>query len=102
MGFLAGRSTTGTRRRGLALILVAIIAALTMAIASPAQAHEPYGAGAWGQGSMGTLGNGEFRSRDVPVRVSNLSGVTEIASEHGSTFYGQALALVEGGSVWGW
>jgi alpha-tubulin suppressor-like RCC1 family protein len=89
-------------RRRLALIFSGMLAALAMAIATAAQAHEPYRALAWGQNGDGTLGNGGGPSRDVPVAVSNLSGVTAIASERGSVFYGQALALLENGSVWGW
>ena len=99
---VTGRSTAGRRFRGLVLVLLAAVAALSMAFAAPAQAHAPYTALAWGQGSEGTLGNGENTSRDVPVAVSNLSGVTAIASERGSPFYGQALALLESGSVYGW
>jgi len=98
--FGAGRGARANGRA--AAILAVVVGALAIGIAVPAQAHTPYTAVAWGQGSEGTLGNGENQSHDVPVAVKNLSGVTEIASEHGSAFYGQALARLEGGTVWGW
>jgi hypothetical protein len=99
---LADRRTTRTQRRGLTLILAAMVAALTMVIAAPAQAHVPYGLFAWGQNGDGTLGDGGGPSSNVPVVVGNLSGVTAVASERGTSFYGQALALLENGTVWGW
>jgi alpha-tubulin suppressor-like RCC1 family protein len=105
MDFLAPHRTRGSHRRGSALILAAIVAALAMAIAAPAQAT-PNVAQSWGQNGEGTLGDG-FSGNEgnnaTPVAVKNLSGVTEIASERGSTFYGQALALLESSNaVWGW
>lgn len=102
MDFLPSRWNTGSHRRVWILALVTIVVVLTMAIGTRAQAHEPWVAYAWGQNAEGTLGNGGGSSRDVPVAVSNLSGVTQIASERGWEFYGQALALLENATVMGW
>jgi alpha-tubulin suppressor-like RCC1 family protein len=106
---LAGRGTTGTGRLGLALILAGIITALTMGIAVPVQAHEPYVAKAWGENASGQLGDGTREGPEkcgpskntpcstTPVQVSKLSGVVAVAGgdQH-------ALALLEDGSVWAW
>jgi alpha-tubulin suppressor-like RCC1 family protein len=102
MKLAAEHRTAGSRRLRPALTLATIVAALIMVTAAPAQAHEPYVAAAWGQNGDGTLGNGGGPSSDVPVGVFGLSGVTAIASERGTTFYGHALALLETGTVWGW
>ena len=103
MDFIAGR--LDARRRLLVLILAAIAAALTMALAAPAQASTPNVAQAWGQNGRGTLGDGfegnEYNNA-VPFGVKKLSGIAEIASERGTTFYGQALARLEAGAVWAW
>jgi alpha-tubulin suppressor-like RCC1 family protein len=104
MDFIAERRN-GLSRRGVALILLAAIAALVMALAAPAQASTPNVAQAWGQNGRGTLGDGfegnEYNNA-VPFGVKKLSGIAEIASERGSTFYGQALARLEAGAVWAW
>src|ERR1700726_841175 len=97
---LRGIWITCSRRRVLALTLLAGVAVLGPA--SVARAHVPYVAYAWGDGARGTLGNGEDLRRNVPVFVKNLKGVAAIASERGGRFYGQALALLENGAVWGW
>ncbi|ABI67513.1 cadherin-like beta sandwich domain-containing protein [Syntrophomonas wolfei] len=53
---------------------------------------------AWGDGSWGTLGNGEDFSEEVyPVRVLNLTGVKSI--DAGDYF---SLALKNDGTVWAW
>jgi alpha-tubulin suppressor-like RCC1 family protein len=101
MGFLTGCWRTPIRHRALVVVNAATIAGLMLAITTPAQAA-PNVAVAWGQNGRGTLGNGGGSSRDIPVTVNNLSGVTAIASSRGPDFYGQALALLENGTVWGW
>jgi hypothetical protein len=106
MGAPAGRWSTQGRRVRLVVVLAgmiaaALIAVVLLSITASAQAT-PNVAVAWGQNGDGTLGNGGGGSRDVPVTVDNLSGVTSIESERGTTFYGQALALLENGTVWGW
>jgi alpha-tubulin suppressor-like RCC1 family protein len=94
---LAGRRATRTQRRGSTLILAAIIAALAMAIAAPAQAA-PNVAQAWGFNSHGELGNGtETETSAVPVAVSGLSGVAAIAGG-----FNHSLALLEGGTLMAW
>jgi alpha-tubulin suppressor-like RCC1 family protein len=96
MDFQAGRMTTRSQLQGLALILMALIAALSMALASPAQAT-PNTAKTWGNGTSGQLGNGAMTSSSLPVAVSNLSGVKALAggNEH-------AFALLENGTVMAW
>jgi alpha-tubulin suppressor-like RCC1 family protein len=96
MDFQAGRMTTRSQLQGLALILMALIAALSTALASPAQAT-PNTAKTWGNGTSGQLGNGAMTSSSLPVAVSNLSGVKALAggNEH-------AFALLENGTVMAW
>jgi alpha-tubulin suppressor-like RCC1 family protein len=103
-----GRWTTRARRRGLTLLLAALTAALGMAIAVPAQAHEPWVAKAWGENASGQLGNGTNAGPEKcgttmapcsasPVAVSELSGVSAVS---GGESY--SLALLEGGGVEAW
>jgi alpha-tubulin suppressor-like RCC1 family protein len=57
---------------------------------------------AWGDNVQGQLGNGSSSTTDhsdLPVKVSNLSGVTAIA--RGSTAF-HSLALKRDGSAWAW
>ena len=99
MEFLAPRCSRGSRRRGSALILSAIIAAmaLTMAMASPALAAS-VGVMAWGDNEQGQLGNGTTTSSDLPVAASGLmSGVSAISA--GSL---HSLALLSNGTVMDW
>jgi alpha-tubulin suppressor-like RCC1 family protein len=104
MDLVAGCRTAGSRRRGLTLILAAIIAALTMATAASAQAANI--AKAWGNNVAGELGyetteecgqSPPLKCSTTPMEVSKLSGVTAVAG--GS--YG-SLALLEGGTVRAW
>jgi alpha-tubulin suppressor-like RCC1 family protein len=104
---IAGRLTTRSRPRATALILGGLIAALTMAIAAPAQAHEPWVAKAWGLNAQGELGDGTFEGPEkcegteacsaTPARVSGLSGVTAVSGGKE-----QSYALLEGGTVMAW
>jgi alpha-tubulin suppressor-like RCC1 family protein len=52
---------------------------------------------AWGNNGLGELGNGTTASINVPVQVSNLTGITAIAV--GQT---HAMALKSDGTVWAW
>jgi alpha-tubulin suppressor-like RCC1 family protein len=110
--FAARLWTTGAGRRGLALTIAAILAALGMAIASSAQAHEPYVAKAWGSNTSGQLGDGTTTGPEkcgpgmtacstIPVEVSGLSGVTAVAANQ-SIFGRFSLALLESGTVRAW
>jgi alpha-tubulin suppressor-like RCC1 family protein len=106
---VAGRLTTRSRRRATSLILGGLIAALTMAIAVPAQAHEPYSAWAWGSNWEAQLGDGthtgpekcgttmEEACSTTPVQVSKLSGVTGLAGGRSG-----AIALLKTGTAMTW
>ncbi len=52
---------------------------------------------AWGNNSMGQLGNGTFASSNVPVQVSGLTDVTAIASKGD-----HSLSVKADGTVWAW
>lgn len=57
---------------------------------------------AWGDNSEGGLGNGSITTggnaySNIPVQVSNLTGIVSISSG-----WGQALALKNDGTVWSW
>jgi alpha-tubulin suppressor-like RCC1 family protein len=104
---LAPPRSRDLHRRGSTLILAAIIAASTMAIAAPAQAA-PNVAKAWGRNQEGQLGNGtkgpetcsppeNIGCSTTPVSVSGLSGVTAVSG--GGDF---SLALLEAGTVMAW
>jgi alpha-tubulin suppressor-like RCC1 family protein len=105
--FVTGRAVTGSRRRGLALILIGMIAALSLVIAASAQAA-PNAAVAWGWNEHGQLGDGTSEGPEkcgpsqeacstTPVAVSELSGVTAVAG--GET---HSLGLLENGTVMAW
>jgi alpha-tubulin suppressor-like RCC1 family protein len=123
MDFQAGRMTIRSQRQGLALILMAMLAALSMAIAASAQATPAFEK-AWGENRDGQLGNGEAEGAGVgkegpeqcndpdslgtligcsavPVEVSKLSGVTAVAGG-GNNFGAHSLALLENGKVMAW
>jgi alpha-tubulin suppressor-like RCC1 family protein len=111
MDFIAGAFTTGSRRRGLALIVLAALAALTMAFAAPAQAT-PNLAKAWGLNKQGQLGDGTTTGPEhcgpereacstTPVEVSGLTGVAALAGGP-SSFSHFSLALLEAGTVMAW
>ncbi|HEV2980367.1 MAG TPA: IPT/TIG domain-containing protein [Solirubrobacteraceae bacterium] len=74
----------------------------------PAQAHEPYGAQAWGSNKFGQLGDGTSTGPEecgvektpchtTPGLVSELSGVAAVAEGRG-----HSLALLENGAVMSW
>src|SRR5438552_8952508 len=110
---VAGRLTTRSGRQGLALIFLAALAALTMAIAAPAQAAPNVGT-AWGANKEGQLGDGTTEGPEkcgaeahacstTPVAVSNLSGVTAVSAGGGETETSAwGLALLEDGTVMAW
>jgi len=115
---LGGSWITHSQRRGLALIVLAMLAALSMAAAATAQAA-PNVAVAWGANNEGQLGDGstvgpeDCRGSSIseehtacstfPVAVSGLTGVTAIAGGGGtSTASGHSLALLENGTVAAW
>src|SRR5438128_8938807 len=104
---VAARLARGSRRGGQASMLAAILAALSMALAAPAQAT-PALAKAWGLNAQGQLGDGTFTGPEkcgaksdipcstIPVFVSGLGGVTALAG--GPTSFSRfSLALLEGG-----
>jgi alpha-tubulin suppressor-like RCC1 family protein len=105
---LAGRRTRRTQSRGLTLILAAIVAAVTMVAAAPAQAA-PNVAKAWGLNQHGELGDGTTEGPEkcgetasaacstTPVAAGGVSGVTAVSSgtDH-------SLALLENGTVMAW
>jgi alpha-tubulin suppressor-like RCC1 family protein len=103
MGLVEEDRTGGSRRRGTALFAGAIIA-LTMTIATPAQAA-PNGVKAWGANSSGELGVGTTEGPEKcgpeakacstsPIALSGLSGVSGVSA--GKT---HSLALLENGTV---
>ena len=96
MGFQAHRRSGGLRRGTGVLVLVAVAAALTIAITTPASAITN-GVVAWGANGAGQLGNGTTKPSDVPVPVSGLGASTAV-SAGGS----HSLALMSGGSVMAW
>src|ERR1700751_1327437 len=111
----AGRLVTGLGRRGLTLSIVGtLVAALTMAIASPAQASAPNTAKAWGANSAGQLGDGteagpekcgapsQTACSTTPVAVTGLSGVSALAGGPMDPFSRVGVALLEGGTVSQW
>ena len=118
MHSLADRRTTRTQHTWPAVTLAALLAAITMAIAAPAQAHEPWIAKAWGYNGKGELGTGSTEGPETcagasisedkepcsttPVAVSGLSGVTAMAGGGGLSATGQVLALREDGTVKAW
>ena len=52
---------------------------------------------AWGKNDSGQLGNGTLTDSHVPIAVTGLGGVVEIAGG-----YSHALARKTDGSIWGW
>jgi alpha-tubulin suppressor-like RCC1 family protein len=100
MGLVTQRRSkafSGGRRP--AFILAVMVAALTIATPAPAQAT-PSVAKAWGAGAEGQLGNGtsgEGNISNVPVAVSEVSGVAAVSGggRH-------SLALLENGTVVAW
>jgi alpha-tubulin suppressor-like RCC1 family protein len=114
MDFIAPHRIRGSHRRGSALILAAIVAMLTMAIAAPAQAT-PNLAKAWGRNNVGQLGDGTNEGPEkcgtpveqqacstLPLDVSGLSGVEAAAGGGNTTANGHSLALLEAGTVISW
>jgi len=110
MDFFQAARDARTRRRGATLILAALAAVWTMAIAAPAQAHEPWVAKAWGLNASGQLGDGTTAGPEscggvacstTPVEVSGLSGVVAVAGGP-AIFSHFSLALLEGGMVRAW
>ncbi|OPX86441.1 MAG: Exoglucanase B precursor [Pelotomaculum sp. PtaB.Bin104] len=51
----------------------------------------------WGNNDYGTLGDGTYDSRNIPVKVESLSGITAVEAGRDSCF-----ALDQDGAVWAW
>ncbi|MDD3654276.1 MAG: fibronectin type III domain-containing protein, partial [Desulfotomaculaceae bacterium] len=51
----------------------------------------------WGNNDYGTLGDGTYDRRDIPVRVEGLTGITALEAGRDSCF-----ALDQDGAVWAW
>jgi alpha-tubulin suppressor-like RCC1 family protein len=105
MNFKAAVRGAGSNRGWSVTIIATIVAALTVAIASPAQAATV--AKAWGRNDSGQLGNGTTEGPEKcgpeqgacsasPVAVAALSGVTAVSGgwDHG--------LAVEGGKAMAW
>jgi alpha-tubulin suppressor-like RCC1 family protein len=113
MDFSAGRWATRSGRRGLALTFLAMFAALSLALASAAQAT-PNNAVAWGLNNGGQLGDGMTTGPEqcgpgllacstTPVPITGLAGVTAIAAGNPfNSLQSFALALRENGTVEAW
>jgi alpha-tubulin suppressor-like RCC1 family protein len=102
------RRMTGPRLRGALGVVAALLFALSLAIAAPAQAHESWGAKAWGWNNHGQLGDGTSTGPEEcgpakeacsvsPVEVKGLGGVTALAGGEA-----HSLALLENGTVVAW
>jgi alpha-tubulin suppressor-like RCC1 family protein len=96
MRLAAQRRSNAPRRRTSALGFALLAAAVTTAIASPAQATADL-ATAWGANNSGQLGDGTTSGSDVPVAVSGLSRVAAVS---GGGFH--SLALLDDGTVMAW
>jgi alpha-tubulin suppressor-like RCC1 family protein len=94
--FSAQRRMRGSHRRESVLILAVSIAALSMTMVASASASSN-NVIAWGENSLGQLGNGTTTNSDVPVAVSGLSGVTAVDAGGGVS-----LALLGDGTVMAW
>ena len=63
---------------------------------------------AWGNNTLGQLGDGTTSSRNVPAQVPGLSGVVAVSAGQGfqdeCCYRGQghSLALTQDGRVWAW
>ncbi len=94
MDLLAQHRSGSSNRSGLAVLLAAIVAALTMAIVAPASASSSGQVMAWGDNESGQLGDGNTNTKDTPIAVTGLNGVTAISA--GSNF---SVALLSNGTV---
>lgn len=115
---LLARGRFATLGRALALVVGVVMTVCALAVAAPAQAHEPWGAYAWGVNAQGELGTGAegpeecsgssaSESREscstLPIAVTGASGITATVGGGGlGANEGQALALLEGGTVVAW
>jgi alpha-tubulin suppressor-like RCC1 family protein len=97
MDFLAHNRSGGAGRRGAAAILAAIAVVILSIIIVPSASAASNGAMAWGDNSFGELGNGTTTGTDVPVAVSELSGITAVGA--GDAY---SLALLNDGTVRSW
>jgi alpha-tubulin suppressor-like RCC1 family protein len=105
-----GEGSTATGRMVLGAVFAVLLGAAGIAVlagsarggvVSSSVARIPGNVWAWGQGGHGELGNGSAGNSDVPVAVSNLSGVVAVAAGTGRAGY-TGYALRSDGTVWAW
>jgi alpha-tubulin suppressor-like RCC1 family protein len=56
----------------------------------------------WGYDGNGQLGDGQFKTSDVPVRVNLPDPVTQVAQGGSIWDNGQTLVMLSNGSLWAW
>jgi alpha-tubulin suppressor-like RCC1 family protein len=78
--------------------IVAISAGSSFSLALDSSGH----VWAWGEGNFGQLGDGNTNNSDVPVEVPLPGSVREVFAGGSASTNGQAIALLDDGSVYAW